>query len=169
MVNAPKDRVGFLLQQCRQMGLRRTECLRAILKCLVEREIPISVQQLLATEELQGRCDPATVYRLLARLETRNVIRRVGLPKRSAHYILNDAAVCRTYAVCVDCGRVEIVNVGWPDDAVLDSVGKQTGFHAAYHEAQFYGTCPDCQASGFSGRYAQFEEVAQRVAEESHS
>lgn len=106
------------------------------------------MQQLLQMDELRGRCDPATVYRLLARLEDRNVIRRVGLPRRSAHYVLNDKDTSRTYAVCLNCGKVQIIELSWPDDQVLEEFRSQTGYQAVYHEAQFYGVCKDCQDAG---------------------
>ena len=152
-----------LLVECRGAGLRRTECLRAILKCFVEEKAPVSVQQLLQKEELRGRCDPATVYRLLARLETRSIIRRVGLPRRAAHYVLNEDKGSRMYAVDTDSGDVKVVTPKWDEAAVLRQVKEQAGFDVAYYEIQFYGSKSGIPAGA---AYIQKVDVVRQVAEE---
>lgn len=143
MVNASEDRVKDLIGLCRKAGLRRTECLRAILKCFVNESTPLSVQQLLKKDGLNGRCDPATVYRLLSRLEVRGIIRRVGLPRRSAHFVLNDKKDNRMYAVNTDNGEILTVTPQWDEKAILRQVSEQVGFDIAYFEVQFYGPNAD--------------------------
>lgn len=162
-MNASDDRVKELLVECRGAGLRRTECLRAILKCFVEESTPVSVQQLLRRDELRGKCDPATVYRLLARLETRSIIRRVGLPRRAAHYVLNQDQGSRMYAVDTESGDVLVVTPKWDEAEVLRQVKAQAGFDVEYFEIQFYGAKPGSSAAT---PYAQADEPLRQVAEE---
>jgi Fe2+ or Zn2+ uptake regulation protein len=140
MVNSTtEDRVKELIGLCRQAGLRRTECLRAILRCFINESAPVSVQHLLKKDELKGRCDPATVYRLLSRLEVRGIIRRVGLPRRAAHFVLNEHKDSRMYAVNTATGAVTVVTPKFDEAAVLAQVKEQVGFNIAYFEIQFYG------------------------------
>jgi len=140
MVNiTTEDKVKELIVLCRQAGLRRTECLRAILRCLINESAPVSVQNLLKKDELKGRCDPATIYRLLSRLEVRGIIRRVGLPRRAAHFVLNEHKDSRMYAVNTETGAVTVVTPKFDEAAVLAQVKQQVGFDIAYFEIQFYG------------------------------
>lgn len=138
-----EDKVKELVLLCRKAGLRRTECLRAILRCLIAENTPVSVQQLLKKDELRGRCDPATVYRLLSRLEVRGVIRRVGLPRRAAHFVLNEHKESRMYAVNTETGEIKVVTPVFDESAILAQVKTQVGFDVAYYEIQFYGPSAD--------------------------
>jgi Fe2+ or Zn2+ uptake regulation protein len=140
MVNVTiEDRVKELIGLCRKAGLRRTECLRAILRCFLSESAPVSVQNLLKKDELKGRCDPATVYRLLSRLEVRGIIRRVGLPRRAAHFVLNERKDSRMYAVNTNSGAVTVVTPKIDEASLLTQVKAQVGFDIAYFEIQFYG------------------------------
>jgi Fe2+ or Zn2+ uptake regulation protein len=140
MVSATiEDRVKELIVVCRQSGLRRTECLRAILRCFLNETAPVSVQHLLKRDELKGRCDPATVYRLLSRLEVRGIIRRVGLPRRAAHFVLNEKKDSRMYAVNTNTGAITVVTPKFDEATVLAQVKAEVGFEVAYFEIQFYG------------------------------
>ncbi len=151
---------------CREAGLRRTECLRAILKCFVNEIVPVSVQQLLKKDGLKGRCDPATVYRLLTRLEAKGIIRRVGLPRRSAHFVLNDRRDSRMYAVNTESGQVSVVTPKWDEAAVLRQVREQAGFDVAYYEIQFYGPSVEEVVSEDNVVYVQDDEPMREVAED---
>ncbi len=164
-MNATEERVKDLIVLCRQAGLRRTECLRAILKCFVNESAPSSVQQLLKKEELKGRCDPATVYRLLSRLEVRGIIRRVGLPRRAAHFVLNEKKDSRMYAVNTNTGIVSVVTPKFDEASVLAQVKAQVGFDVAYFEIQFYGPNAEEKIEDDNVVYVQDDEVASKVAE----
>ncbi|MBN1403131.1 MAG: transcriptional repressor [Opitutales bacterium] len=166
-MKASEERVNDLIGQCRKAGLRRTECLRAILRCFVNECTPVSVQQLLKKEDLKGRCDPATVYRLLSRLEVRGIIRRVGLPRRAAHFVLNDRKDSRMYAVNTDSGEVLVVTPKWDEAAVLRQVSEQVGFDIAYYEIQFYGpSSEESYADDDNVVYVQDDEDLREVAED---
>jgi Fe2+ or Zn2+ uptake regulation protein len=126
----------------------------------------VSVQQLLKKEDLKGRCDPATVYRLLSRLETRGIIRRVGLPRRAAHFVLNDRKDSRMYAVNTGTGEVLVVNPKWDESSVLRQVKEQVGFDVAYFEIQFYGPNAEEGIGDENTVYVQDDELLREVAEE---
>ena len=151
-----EDKVKELIVLCRQAGLRRTECLRAILRCLINESAPVSVQNLLKKDELKGRCDPATIYRLLSRLEVRGIIRRVGLPRRAAHFVLNEHKESRMYAVNTETGEVQVVTPTFDEATVLEQVKKQVGFDIAYFEIQFYG--PNDEEKGLEDKTVYVEE-----------
>jgi len=160
MVSATtEDRVKELIGLCRKAGLRRTECLRAILKCFINESSPVSVQHLLKKDELKGRCDPATIYRLLSRLEVRGIIRRVGLPRRAAHFVLNERKESRMYAVNTNTGEVTVVTPKFDETAIIQQVKAQVGFDIAYFEIQFYGPNAEEHISDDKTVYIEDEQI----------
>ncbi len=159
MNTSTEDRVKELIGLCRQAGLRRTECLRAILRCFINETAPVSVQHLLKRDELKGRCDPATVYRLLSRLEVRGIIRRVGLPRRAAHFVLNERKDSRMYAVNTNTGVVTVVTPKFDEAAVLAQVKAQVGFDVAYFEIQFYGPNAEEQLADDNTVYVEDDQA----------
>ena len=124
--------------------MRITAALEKILTLLVSKEGPVTVKSLLNSKNIQGSCDPATIYRLLQKLEEKGIIRKIGLHDRSTHFILNDYGQHRDYVVCLDCGEVEVLEMACPVEDLENKVSKNTGFQDVYHELQFYGTCPEC-------------------------
>lgn len=134
-----------LVDRCRKAGLRRTFLLRQVLTRLVEQDSPVSVPVLQTDPEISKACDPATLYRLMERLESHQIVRRVGLHERAAHYYLNLPNRHRDFLVCIDCGSVEVLKLRCPVGAFDEEVSRETGFKGVYHELQFYGHCRACQ------------------------
>ncbi len=137
--------VDTLLERCRAKGLRRTFLLRKVLSRLVSHDHPLSIPTLLADEEVAEACDPATLYRLMERLESHQIVRRVGLHERAAHYYLNLPQQHRDFLVCVECGLVQALKLSCPIGEFDEEVSRSTGFSEVFHELQFYGRCRTCQ------------------------
>jgi len=134
-----------LLAACRSAGLRRTRLLERVLAVLHDRVEPVNIRELQTVRGIAGACNPATLYRLLLRLETKGLIRRIGLHERAAHYTLRRAHH-HDYVVCRECGDVATLKMACPVEKLERAVGKRTGFKEIYHELQFYGVCPQCDA-----------------------
>lgn len=133
-----------LLAACRAAGLRRTHLLRRVLEVLHGRAAPVSIVELLGAKGVRGVCDPATLYRLLQRLEEKGLVRRIGLHERAAHYTLRRGQHHHDYVVCRKCGDVELLEMACPAEKLEQEVGRRTGFTEVDHELQFYGVCPKC-------------------------
>ncbi len=129
---------------CRKKGMRITSVLEKILPLLASKEGPVTVKSLFESKNIKGSCDPATVYRLLQKLEEKGIIRKLGLHDRSTHFILNNEEQHHDYVVCIDCGEVETLGMACPVEDLENKVSKSTGFQNVYHELQFYGVCPEC-------------------------
>ncbi len=132
-----------LLATCRAAGLRRTHLLERVLDVLQGREDPVNIRDLQESRGIKGVCSPVTLYRLLQRLETIGLVRRIGLHERAAHYTLHRAHH-HDYVVCRECGDVATLQMECPVEKLEREVGRRTGFSEVYHELQFYGVCPDC-------------------------
>jgi len=132
-----------LLAACRTAGLRRTHLLRRVLEVLQRQAAPVSISELSSSRGVRGDCDPATLYRLLQRLEAKGLVRRIGLHERAAHYTLRRGHH-HDYVVCRECGDVALLDMACPAQKMEHEVGRRTGFKAVDHELQFYGVCPKC-------------------------
>lgn len=126
------------------MGLRRTAALRGVLSVLLSAERPLTLQEIGADPALGVECDPATVYRLVTRLEERRIVRRIGFHSRAAHYALRESAH-QDYLVCRDCGSVEVLEIACPVEHLEKQIASDSGFQDLEHELEFYGRCGDCQ------------------------
>jgi Fur family transcriptional regulator, ferric uptake regulator len=140
------EQPGDLLAACRAVGLRRTQLLQNVLEVLRTRAEPIKIGDLVQARGIRGTCDPATLYRLLQRLESHGLVRRIGLHERAAHFALRRAHH-HDYVVCRQCGDVATLDMDCPAEKLEAAVERRTGFREVDHELQFYGVCPRCAAA----------------------
>jgi len=126
--------------------MRRTRLLAKVLEILVECDEPVAVKSLLERKSIGGNCDPATLYRLLGRLEKAGIIRRLGLHDRAAYYelISTEEHHHHDYVVCTVCGKLQSLDMHCPVESMEVEVSRRTGFQQLHHELQYYGICPDC-------------------------
>lgn len=140
-----KPTAESILKAARTRGMRRTRALERIVQLLVGSSGPLAIRYFVEHPEMENVADQATIYRTLSRLEHAGLVRRIGLHERAAHYILAAGEDHNDYVVCVDCGKVEALEMHCPVDGLEKQVSRDTGFSGVYHELQFYGHCPDCE------------------------
>ncbi|MDK3161854.1 Fur family transcriptional regulator [Kamptonema cortianum] len=149
MTEQTKDKSRWALDCAREKGLRRTRAMEALISFLAESARPVSWTHLTAEPRLAKICDPATVFRLLQRLEKIGLVRKLGLHSRSMHYYLNAPGDHHhhEYLVCSDCGAITELDIHCPVGKLQDDIARKSGFKNLYHELEFYGVCPKCQSS----------------------
>jgi Fur family transcriptional regulator, ferric uptake regulator len=138
------DKVSELLRECSASGLRRTAALEGCLKALVAAERPMTLQQIAASSAFGVSCDPATIYRLVCRLEERRIVRRIGFHSRAAHYCLRESHH-QDYLICRDCGSVAVLDIACPVEHLEKQIAQESGFSDIEHELEFFGRCVACQ------------------------
>lgn len=138
------QRIEELLQACSSSGLRRTAALEGCLRVLASAAQPMTLQQIASDPEFGVSCDPATLYRLVIRLEERRIVRRIGFHSRAAHYCLREASH-QDYLVCRDCGLVEVLDIACPVAHLEEKIAAESGFSDLEHELEFFGRCAACQ------------------------
>lgn len=143
MVDLQSDEI---IQRCRDNNMRVTRTLRAIVDLLVNTDSPVSVQSCAETGGELTNCDTVTLYRLLERLEEAGLVRRIGLHKRAAHFILSDSFRHRHFVCCTACGKVEVLEEKCTLNHHQEHIIEDTGYADVYHELVFYGICPACAA-----------------------
>lgn len=138
-----EKQVRLAVEKCREAGLRKTRALVDLLAEMVEQRRPLSLAQLADCDRLAG-CDRATVYRLLVRLESNGIVRRLGLHERSAFFTLLLPGEHRDYLICTECGTIDTIDIACPVEALEKEVQRKSGFRGLYHELEFFGVCPSC-------------------------
>jgi len=133
-----------LIERCRARGLRRTHALQTVLELLLASKRPLTAHEIAESAPLKGKVDPATVYRMLVRLEEQGIARQLGLRGRASYYTIRYPHSHDDYIVCTDCGSIEELKVECPVKAVESQVAEQSGYQNLDHELEFFGVCPDC-------------------------
>ncbi|MEM9017411.1 MAG: Fur family transcriptional regulator [Verrucomicrobiota bacterium] len=136
--------LDHLLEACTAAGMRRTSALRAVLSVLSSAYQPMTLQQIGDDPNFSTHCDPATIYRLITRLEENRIVRRIGFHSRAAHYCLREGSH-QDYLICRACGSVEVLNIACPVEHLEQQIATESGYADLEHELEFYGRCATCQ------------------------
>ena len=133
-----------IVQQCRDLGLRRTKALELLIETLLGSPRPMTLAELSEHDNLSTQCDRATVFRLLQRLTDKGVVRRLGLHERAAYFTLLLEGRHQDFLICSECGKIEAIKAACPVHQLEKDIAASTGFTGLYHELEFFGKCPDC-------------------------
>ena len=144
MPSAPDTLLQETIARCRAAGLRRTWALEELLKQLIQSHRPLTLADIAEAKALKNRCDKATVFRLLVRLEKRGILRRLGLHDRSTYYTMNLPGEHSDYLICTQCGVIKVVDIACPVEKLEAQIARESGFKKLYHELEFFGVCPKC-------------------------
>ena len=145
-------RFAAAVEACRRAGLRKTAARDAILAHLDRRGVPVTLSSVAEAPGIGGKCDPATVFRVLQKLEEIGVVRRIWLHDRTPYYVLAEAGRHSDYVLCVGCGKVEPTGLECPGRAMEEAVASRLGYASVRHELDFYGLCPACQSASAKAR-----------------
>jgi Fur family ferric uptake transcriptional regulator len=88
----------------------------------------------------------ATVFRTLDALEHASVVERIDLPSGEHAYVACDPEH-HHHVVCSSCGRTDEVEDGRLA-AVVQSIGRRTGYRIDEHRLELYGLCAACRSVG---------------------
>jgi Fur family ferric uptake transcriptional regulator len=126
-------------------GYRLTTPRRAVAQLIADREGHFTAADLIGDARSRrlgiGR---ATIFRALDLFEDLAVLERLELPTGEHAYVPCEP-VHHHHVVCSRCGRTTEA----PDhglQAVVDDIGRRTGYAIQDHRLELYGLCPDCRA-----------------------
>jgi Fur family transcriptional regulator, ferric uptake regulator len=136
--------VAGVAERLRGRGLRRTKALDLLITEMAKNGRPMTIADLSGAPGLSGQCDPATIYRLLMKLEEHGVVRRLGLHDRSTYFILVQQGRHHDYLVCTGCGQIAEIDIECPVRTLEGKLEKLSGYRHVYHELEFFGVCPAC-------------------------
>lgn len=135
---------GDIGSTLRKSGHRATGPRIAILTLLKKERRPMSAQEII--DASKGTIDPSTIYRTLASLKEKGIVRQVDLRHHHAHYEFSDPSY-QHHLICTRCGKIEGVkhdDVATFEHAVLR--GAKQFAEITTHALTFYGVCKKCAA-----------------------
>ncbi len=136
-----------LLAALRRDGLRITANRRHILRALLAARGPLSLEEIQTQATADGsRPDFATVFRMMGTLERLGLAQRVHLGRASSHFELVDPRRHHDHLVCVDCGRVTLLEDVCPVEKLERRIARQYGYRDVTHSLEFFGHCQECTA-----------------------
>lgn len=146
--HAPTPRqVDSLVETCvdqlRARGMRRSQGLDALLHQMAAHHHPATLADLARVDSLAG-LDQATIYRLVMKLESAGLVRRLGLHDRATYFQLVVPGHHHDYLVCTVCGKIEDIELTCPVEPLEREVTARSGYRHVYHELEFFGVCPAC-------------------------
>jgi Fur family ferric uptake transcriptional regulator len=124
--------------------MRNTRATRVVGELLRASAQPLSLQEL--HERVQGHLPAtaySTVYRVVGRLESAGLVRRVDWRERGSRFEWAELPH-HHHIVCSLCGRsvdIDDADLGFSEDRVRAA----TGFLIDHHSIELDGICPDCQ------------------------
>lgn len=129
-------------QLLREHGLKATAPRIAILDALARRQSPVSAPEL--ARKLNGKLDPASVYRGLQSLVECGLVRRIDLD-RVAKYFELQRDDDHHHVVCIRCQKIEDVHDSHTH-ALDQNVLKESKLFAKItaHRLEFFGVCTSC-------------------------
>lgn len=144
---SPVEQLNWALDFCSERGMRRTKALRALLALLLKARRPMSWATLSRERSIAKVCDPSSAFRVLVRLEEIGLVRRMGSPDRSYYFTLTLPGEHSDHLICTGCGKIENLDIECPVEKIEKRIGSRSGYRALYHELDFFGVCPACQAA----------------------
>jgi Fur family transcriptional regulator, ferric uptake regulator len=122
---------------------------RAIVAGLAGAGSPITLPDLLAADQSLAQ---SSAYRSLSVLVEAGVVRRLVHGGDHAHFELAEHLTeHHHHLICESCGVVVDVTLPTRVETAMDrtflEVAAASGFVAAHHAVDIYGTCPDCAAA----------------------
>ncbi len=147
---ASQNRVEAACKVLRAAGLRITQPRIAILKTLVARARPLSIEQI-HTELNCRSCDLVTVYRCLAAFQDIGLVRRSFLPNGTSLYHLNDLPSAAYHVVSTASDDVYALDTETSERLAaavreVEDRLRQEGFNDVAHLLQFFARPPGVAA-----------------------
>lgn len=141
--------VDGLLALLRSQGMRVTRSRRGILQALFKADRPLSLQEIQQQALAEGGMLPdyATVFRMMILLESLRIVHKVNLRRSCSYYELTDPAKHYDHLVCVDCGKVILLDNSCPVHEAERRIEREFGFTNLQHSLEFFGRCPDCTSA----------------------
>lgn len=136
-----------LIGALKREGLRMTANRRAILNALLAATGPLALEEIQsAAGTLGSRPDFATVFRTMLVLERMGLAHKVNLGRSTSHYELVSPGHHHEHLVCVDCGKVTLIEDRCPVEALEKRLAQDYGYSGLRHSLEFFGHCAQCTA-----------------------
>lgn len=134
-----------ILNRFKERGFRVTDATRRVVELLFSAVTPLTVPEMQKDPNLADR-DPVTIYRVVERLESAGLIRRVRLHSNTQAFQLAKADNEKrdVFLICRECGKGEVLSEPFDTRQVSEELSLQFGWFVVDCEVEFFGICSDC-------------------------
>ncbi|MCH7552283.1 transcriptional repressor [Patescibacteria group bacterium] len=134
----------IILKRLRERGNRITKVRREMVALLVKAQAPLAALDILQVlEKKKLQVNKTTVYRELDFLGENNIVQEVEFGDKKKRYEISDKH--HHHVVCVQCKRVEDVDLEKDLDMEERKIAKQKGYKMINHSLEFFGLCAKCK------------------------
>ena len=134
----------IILKRLRERGNRITKVRREMVALLVKAQAPLAALDILQVlEKKKLQVNKTTVYRELDFLGENNIVQEVEFGDKKKRYEISDKH--HHHVVCVQCKRVEDVDLEKDLDMEERKIAKQKGYKIINHSLEFFGLCAKCK------------------------
>lgn len=138
------ESITLFLEELRKQGYRITNVRKALLLLLAKSKTPLSADEI--REELKSKklqVNKTTVYRELDFLKEQGITQEVEFGDKKKRYEILSSH--HHHVVCVECKKVEDVNLQSDLDAAEKKIAWQKNFKVLNHSLEFFGLCSECK------------------------
>ena len=133
-----------ITENLRVGGYRITPIRARILEIFTKSKSPISATDLINDfKSLNVAVNKTTIYRELEFLLNKQLLNEVEFGEGKKRYELNNGH--HHHLVCLNCRKVEDVDLKTDLSAEEEIIEKATGFKIKSHSLEFFGLCKNCQ------------------------
>lgn len=120
----------------KKYGIKRTQQREELLRILTESRVPMTAEEIFkGTKQISL----ATVYRTLETFCDKGVLVKISVGNAEKKYYEPAREAHRHYAVCLECGKLEHVDVCPVHDIAIGD------FEVTGHRLELYGYCAACR------------------------
>ncbi len=139
MIN-PEDWLAALVES----GFRVTTVQETLIDIFAHSEYPLSAEQAWdVARQSRPQTGRATVYRMVEKLESLGLIRRVHGYQGCSLFVPTLPELMMLF-ICLDCGRADYLD-RQPLDELIQQSEYASGRHITDSHLQLFGACADCQ------------------------
>jgi Fur family ferric uptake transcriptional regulator len=125
-------------------GYSSTKARRLIFELLLETNEPWPMHRLI--EAAKQGADRVSVYRTVELFETLGIVQRINIGWKYKLELSEAFLEHHHHMTCLKCGRIVPVKDEPGFEAMIENLGKTTGFTITSHQLEMQGTCSDCVA-----------------------
>ncbi|MDE2821132.1 MAG: transcriptional repressor [Chloroflexota bacterium] len=125
-------------------GFRMTTVQETLIDIFARSEYPLSAEQAWeVARQSRPKTGRATVYRMVEKLESLGLIRRVHGYQGCSHFVPTLPELMMLF-ICLDCGRADYLD-SQPLAELIQQSERVSGHHITDSRLQLFGACADCQ------------------------
>ncbi len=123
------------------VGEKVTQARIDVLSTLVQERYPLSIKELALKVKAPNQ---STLYRTLATLVQKRLVREIMLDKTTARYEIGFGREHHHHIVCTSCGFMEDIHACTKDENAHAQKNSKKFHEVTGHSLEFFGTCKSC-------------------------